>query len=107
MGAASACFLVGCGDDDDQPELDDDQQELDDGFPSSGIGTIGDPETSFRAAMSSFHVAPDDIDCMVEAYGFDSSATAGTATIGFSGEMLDALAEECNIDTSKLSFSSD
>ena len=93
------CVLVGCGDDY--------RQELDDGFPSSGIGTIGDPEQSFRGAMASFHVAPDDIDCMVEAYGFDDQVTAGTATIGFSGEMLDALAKECNIDMSELWYSND
>ena len=86
---------------------DDYRRDLGDSFPSGGISTAGEPEGSFRAAMSSYHVAPSDIDCMVEKFGFDRSVTAATASITFSGEALDALAEECDIDISKLWYSTD
>ena len=82
------------------------RRELDDGFPN-GIGTAGDPEGSFRAAMSRYHVSTHDIDCMVSEAFADLSAAERSKQFNWSAEQLDGFAATCGVDFSKLWYTAD
>jgi hypothetical protein len=59
-------------------------------------------EANFRGAMASYNMKPGDIDCMVEVVTHEHPLYGG-----LSGDVLQAAAKQCGIDTSKLRRSGD
>jgi hypothetical protein len=100
LGFASACALTGC--------QEDYTRDLDDHFPAGGFGFIDGPEQDFevffRGVLQNFHVAANDIDCMVERA---KNTDIFEERIGVSGPELDAFAAECDVDISDLWYSTD
>lgn len=89
------------------------------GFPDGGIGVLttdpdplsatafADYETGFRGAMSSYHMAEDDIDCMVDQALPDPFPDANDLQLSWTAEELNTFADECDIDFSKLYYMTD
>ena len=96
--AAASCLSLACTDDDDY------RRSLT--KFETGVGTVGDPERSFRGAMSSFHMSDQDIDCMVrQAFASPPARTDGGYV--WTADDLNTFAAECRVDFSDLWYSAD
>ena len=61
-------------------------------------------ESGFRGAMSGYHMAEADIDCMVEQAFHDPSPDAGSGELSWTADELNAFASECDVDFSELYY---
>jgi hypothetical protein len=87
---------------------------MDDGFPDGGIGVVDNTatgqarlnayESSFRSAMSHYHMAEDDIDCMVEQALPDGVADP---QLSWTADELNAFADRCGVDFSDMYYTTD
>jgi hypothetical protein len=87
---------------------------MDGGFPDGGIGVPDTPaagqarleaaESSFRSAMSYYHMAEDDIDCMVEQALPDDVADP---QLSWPGDELNEFANRCDVDFSDMYYMTD
>jgi hypothetical protein len=93
----SVLMLAGCSEDDS-----DFRRTLEDGFPG-GLGIPPPHVDNLRAALGGYHMAPADIDCMIEQIRLDGRLTdVGSSVVDLTADELDGYAEECSVDFSTL-----
>ncbi len=92
---------------------------MNDGFPDGGIGVLttdpdplseaafADYESSFRSAMSSYHMAANDITCMVEQALQGPSPDATGLQLSWTAEELDQFAADCDVNFAELYYMTD
>lgn len=89
------------------------------GFPDGGFevattdpdplseNALAEYEMGFRGAMARYHMADDDIDCMIDEAFPDASPAARNPGPTWTSEELNAFADECSVDFSKLWYMTD